>query len=118
MLEADLLVDGCLVIEVMGSYFHTKKRRVAKDIAKRNVFEHMGYGVLWVWDDELRYASQVRKGKQWTTYIKDMVKAKLKFARRNRKAYSVFQKTLVNDHNGAKVLHPEFEEVLIRRRRE
>ncbi len=55
--EADFLVDKILVIEVQGAKWHEKKRQKKKDIAKRESFEAMGYTVLWIWDDELRYAN-------------------------------------------------------------
>lgn len=116
-LEADFLVDDVLVIEVQGSYFHLKKTRANKDVAKRHVFEHMGLGVLWVWDDELKYACQKRRGPIWRQYLKNIITIKLYMAENNREAYKMFLNALEFDYS-IRMPHPDLGDITIRGRRD
>jgi hypothetical protein len=116
-LEADFLVDDILVVEVHGKRWHTRKKRAKKDIAKRASLESCGYPVLWVWDDELRYAFQVRRGPAYTKFIRDMVITMLNHAKKLEEAYKSFEERK-KIFEKLKVEHPELGKVFIRRRRE
>ena len=83
-IEADRIVDDCLVIEVQSERFHMKTRRQRKDVAKRNCFKAMGFGVLWLWDKELEWAFQVKRGEVWRPAIKGWVTVALEYARELR----------------------------------
>ena len=115
--QFDFLVDDVLVIEVQGKHWHLRTRRVKKDNAKRESFETMGYGVLWIWDDELRYAFQVKRGPRWTQYIRDMVMAMLPYAHERRRNYVEYEEGLT-DVEYIMVEHPDFGAVPIRTRRD
>ncbi len=90
-IQADFLVEGCLVIEVQSHYFHDKSRRANKDRAKKGCFEAMGLGFLDLWDDELRYADQVERGTVWRPYLKEMVVKMLQYARMVRMLWMEYQ---------------------------
>ena len=114
-IEADFLVEKCLVIEVQSEYFHSKKRRRRKDLAKRACFTALGYGFLELWDDELRYANQVKRGPMWKPYIKDMITKSLSNARRLFRFYESI-KNIAGEE--IRVEHPELGEVYLHKRRE
>ena len=114
-IEADFLVEHCLVIEVQSHFFHDKARRVGKDRAKREAFTAMGLGVLWLWDDELRYADQVKRGKVWRPFIKAMVTSMLMYAHKVHAAWLVYMNSFPPCPS---VKHPDLGLVEIRSRLE
>lgn len=109
--EADVIVEDVLVIEVQSRLFHTKSRRERKDEAKRECFEAMGYGVLWIWDKELEWAYQKARGEKWTGALKEWIKAGLDYAKKVREAYIQFVSVR---QNTPAVIHPDYRMMNIR----
>lgn len=102
--EADVLVEDELVIEVQSEYFHSKSTRMRKDEAKLRCFEALGMGVLWLYDDELRWACQVGKGKVWRPTLKDWIAKMLGFAGKKHELYLGYVSKTLNYPTAA---HPE-----------
>ncbi len=64
---ADALVYGCVVVEVMGDYWHgnphlydpgdkRQRRQRGRDTYRRRVLRRLGYTVIWLWESEIRSA--------------------------------------------------------------
>jgi len=102
--EADVIVEDVLVIEVQ-SRFHLKRRRERKDEAKRECFEALGYGVLWIWDKELEWAYQKVRGETWMWALKEWIRASLDYAKKVREAYVEFVSVR---QNTPAVIHPDY----------
>ena len=106
--EADVIVDKCLIIEVQGLYFHGKATRHRKDHAKAESFEAMGYGVLWLYDDELKLAFQKAKGPVWKAAIKDWITKMMEYSRNVRELYLRYRSGAACTPSAE---HPEFKRV-------
>ena len=94
--EADLLVEGVLVIEVQGSgkWLHDNPRRKRKDLAKRRSVEASGYGYLELWDDELEKACQVKAGVEWRPKVKELITKSLADAKLRHRIYAAYRNQL------------------------
>lgn len=114
-IQADLLVEDCLVIEVQSRFFHEKARRHRKDQAKKRCFQAMGLGELELWDEELRYADQVERGKVWRPYLKAMIRAMLDYSKTLRRNYLAY---LASVPRMPQVTHPTFGVVEVETRNE
>ena len=112
--EADKIVEGCLIIEIQSRTFHTKKRRVRKDRAKRNCFEAMGFGYLELWDDEIRRAEQVKAGKIWRPALKEWIRLALENAKLQRILWLQY---IAQSRRTIMVSHPEYGELPLSKRR-
>ena len=86
-IQADSIVDDVLVIEVQGEYWHSKKTRHKKDQHKLEAFEAMGYGCLWLYDDELNKATIPKYRAQWRPCIKTWISSMLAYSHTVRKLF-------------------------------
>ncbi len=114
-LQADVLVESVLAIEVQGTYWHSKSRRHKKDVKKKESFEAMGLGYLDLWDDELEKASQVKAGIVWRPLIKEWIAEMLAWSRRWN---GLFLELMNNRPPMPMVTVPGMRSVQIDRRRE
>lgn len=113
--EADIIVEKVLVVECHSTYFHTKKRRMRKDRSKRFALEMMGYGVLELWDFEIKWACQVKRGKVWRPYIKGLISKMLKFSRDRMFRFKKYYGLVLNSSMFLPlVAHPDFPNVPVR----
>lgn len=106
----DFLVESVLGIEVQGSYWHLKKRRVRKDADKKRAVQDQGLTLLSIWDHELAKASQKKAGEIWRPFVKDMILSMLAYARRVNQLYREYHTRLPEP---PLVLHPEYGAVRI-----
>lgn len=110
-IEGDVLVENVLVIEVQSEYFHSKSTRQRKDDAKLKCFEAMGLGCLWLYDDELRYAFQKKRGSEWKPLIKQWILTMLDYSRSLRARYLQYMELSINVPMGT---HPEYGRISLR----
>lgn len=109
----DFLVEGVLGIEVQGTYWHLKKRRVRKDADKKRAVEDQGLVLLSLWDHELAKASQKKAGETWRPFVKDLILISLAWARRVNQFYHEYRARLPEP---PLILHPEYGAVRVDRR--
>ena len=83
-IQADTLIDDVLAIEVQGEYWHSKPTRQKKDQHKVECFEQMGYGCLWLYDDELNKATIPKYRQTWRPVIKTWIESALLYAHARR----------------------------------
>ncbi len=95
--EADFIVEGCLIIEVQGTKWHMKSARRRKDAAKKEGFLAMGMATLELWDWELAYADQKKRGPVWRIYVKEMITLMLDYSRKMLKCWAGYVSTLPLD---------------------
>jgi len=120
-IEADVLVDDVLVIEVQSVAFHVgmkihgkykvQKTRAKKDQHKYECFEQMGYGVLWLYDDELNKASIPKYREAWRPIIKHWIEKMLEYAKKVNKLYNSYQNETINVPTAT---HPDLAMVSLR----
>lgn len=55
----DFLVEGDLVVEVYGKYWHDRPERIKEDAVRMECIEEYGYDTLIIWDTELDNAKEV-----------------------------------------------------------
>ena len=113
-IEADLLVDDVLVIEIQSVFHSRKAYRIRKDHAKRAAFEHMGYGVLWLWNDELHKTEQKKYKDKWRPAVKTWIQVSHIRAKAIRAAYNRYSAVL---REIPMVKHPVYRGIINLRKR-